>query len=224
MGWGRFLFLTFICLIVAIGLSIPVIAAAVPVWIHFRGTPVTAVVESRTYGTGKNASKRYIHYRYPWNGTSEPDREQISLDSYKKVRIGQKLSAKVAGWRGWSESLLTEPGYQSDVWDGAIGVGIVAPILGMFAVMIWLKFYRQKRLVRIGTAVPGTVTDKRIRNYKSTQYFVDYNYKSTDGKSWDASLLVDSKAYERTAIGSAVTVLHDLGSDRPQHGVRADRI
>jgi hypothetical protein len=209
MSWGRFFVVAVFFLIVGFGLMTPLVIAVVPVWVHYTGRPVTAVVESRTYGTGKDASKRYIHYRYPWNGTTQSDREEISLDSYQRVRIGRKLSAQVAGWRGWSECLLTEPGYQSSVWGGAIAASIIAPIVGVFVFYIWLTFHRQKRLVRIGTAVPGTVTDKKTKTYRSTEYHVYYNYKCERGEAWNASIMVDSATYGRTEIGKTVTVLYD---------------
>ncbi len=166
--------------------------------------------------TGKKGSVTYrMKYSYDAGGQERTGDRTVSKTEY------QQLS-------GWSEGQWSGPlkvhttsvmGHYFDQvvlpdespWE-PVGLSLVMALLWngivfIFVYLLWIAPWREKRLYRWGTPVPGRIFGKHTTRGKTTSYYLDYEFVQPGFGLRKKKQGVTSERYYAAREGEMVTVL-----------------
>jgi hypothetical protein len=159
-----------------------------------------------------HGGRQILGYRsFSLGGRSSPsDEERLSPGKIVPVRhIGvgalrheELLLPGESAWKGVAPVL-----FMAAFWNGIVGV---------FVYTLWYLPWRNRNLLRWGTAVPGQITRLHTKTGKSTSYHADYTFTMPGGTVHEATMTVSTKElWETLAEGQPVTVLRSPGGPKP---------
>jgi hypothetical protein len=177
-------------------------------WVRSHGQQITALVDSKEarvhYDHGSHLHY-FLQYHFTFAGGEHTSEQQVPYSIYETINPPTQMSVRATQIGFWTIHAMSVQRVDSAWIPGLILCGITAAILLHAAI----SSARQRYLVREGTAVPGSVSDRRVRRGKNTGYCVKYRFTSKDGDIFERECIVSRKLFDTLAVGTAITVLHD---------------
>ena len=200
---------------------------ALAVLVAAFGTDVDATVtKARPSETSKGGTIYYLEYRYSADGQTFNDTESVGAGTYAAASRPEVLEGRAATVRvrhlaagparyhlftqehsAWGEA--GEKLFFALFWNG---------ILSVFVYLFWVRPIRERRLVRYGEAIPGTIVSTRERKGRGTTYYATFRFNEpASGQAITREMELRSEGANAAARpGLAVTVLC-----HPRHPRRA---
>jgi hypothetical protein len=181
------------------------------IYVQSHGTAVQARVDAKRIHQAKSAVTHYVHFLYSLNGHAHSDEQQVRSQDYERVHIGQTLPAR-AMELGFMTVCVTSLQHANSTAGALVFALFWDGFIVLFLVLLLRPQAQQRRLVREGTAVPGTIVRDRewLSQYRGrSAFYLTFSFKTVDGQDITKEIQVPRKSYEIAVIPSPVTVLYD---------------
>jgi Protein of unknown function (DUF3592) len=184
------------------------------------GTDVDGRIVKKSETVTKKGTHRTIDYTFTLNGHDYTARKDVGEEAYYGFAEGDAIRVRVLALAPQAGHWPAIPG----LWPlGQVAITCVVAAIwnGILAVFVWhlyIRPWRQRRLVRYGQPVPGTVSDvKSAIPRRGPAYTVTYVYKLPfDPTTGDADRYAMGKATveapqsaANVRPGDILTVLYD---------------
>jgi hypothetical protein len=190
---------------VIIGVSMT-LAVPVRLLIRSHGTSIVATVDSTD--TRSNHRGFYANYHFLFDGQSHVDRQPVAQNVFNSLKPGQLVAGRAMNFGGWVIPVIDLGDVNGTTRMIAVTAGCWDAAVVFFFWQLMMPIRRERRLVRGGSVVSGTIADRRYRRFRTVMYYISYTY-SVDGKQCFNQVRVSRASHDAADIGSAVTVLHD---------------
>jgi len=169
----------------------------------------------KKWTTSGKKTNYHIKYEYDVNGVHRSGERSCSQSEYDAIadpsRTQPPPSIEIRGLniagRYFHEAMLPDESRWGKIgffmffalfWNG---------VLSVFVYILWIAPWREKRLYRWGTPVPGRIYGKHTRSGKSTSYYLDYEFIQPQLGMLRKRQSVPSERYYKAHEGQLVTVL-----------------
>ncbi len=213
---GKLLSLVYVLLFVSAVLSLGI----VPIrwYVQHSGKPVQVTVTGKSIShSSRHGDSYYVDFNYSFNGTVEDDHQKVEHEEYDRAQEGDTASAKVSTILGHNVCLTELGDVDRETHSWMILTGIWNLAAWVVAGVSVYQVLRTRRLVQDGTAVAGTISNKRFSRGRSSTWYLGYTYSTTDGQPFVREQSVSRSTYGNYEIGTPVNVLYDPA--KPKHSV-----
>jgi hypothetical protein len=195
-----------------IGLAL-VFYAGARVYVYYRGTPVTAIVDrGPTRGFGRGASRVWFHYQL--QGERHNGSMRVSAD---EIGVGRMFAGRAAVPLGFGVFLRDDHSLARETLPLVLVALLFNIMVARTLSRVWIEPIRHRWIVKRGAATGGKVTGRRRLRGRGGRGVVTYSFTTGDGHTVSSRCEVSSAAYAHVAIGAPVTVLFNPA--HPRHSV-----
>jgi len=165
--------------------------------------------------TGEDDTVYHVGYEYDADGMHRKGDLSCSRSQYNALndparnqtpQSVQIRSLHLLG-RHWHEALLPGESGSRRIWFYVFFALFWNSVLSVFVYLFWVGPWRERRLYRWGTPVPGRIASKRNESGENTSYYLDYEFIQPQLGMQRKKQSVTSDRFNAAGVGQLVTVL-----------------
>jgi hypothetical protein len=184
---------------------------------YHYGHVVPGQIQRLHIDRGKGGPYHRVVYTYPLAGAEGTGEATVDEAVYGWLAVGDAVEVRVLPGFRVGPQLLVEGtrGPAIKVWELFVITLIWDGLMAVFVCLAIVPPLRQRKLVQLGVAAPGWVTNKYETKGKGHSYNVCYRYTApapaTPGEDmeYQAEMTVRGEDYDRVRAEDRVTVLYD---------------
>jgi hypothetical protein len=188
--------------------------------VHFYqyGHVVPGRVQRLWTSRGKGGPSHHVGFTHELAGAEGTGEVTLNEAAYNRLAVGDAVEVRVLPGFRLGPQLLVDGAQSpaSNLWGMLVATVFWDGFMALFVCIAIVPPLRQRKLVRLGVAVPGQITNKQEkRGGKSTTYVVCYCYMAPaptppgEAIEYQAEMAVRSKDYDDVLVEQRVTVLYD---------------
>jgi hypothetical protein len=178
--------------------------------VHYLGTPVTATVDRVELRTSsEDGPYTDVYYHYVLNDCRFKGHNNGMNVTSEEKRVGAQILGNAVSAFGRAMFVPASISIARDILLVVVFTLFWNGILSIFIYVVWVSPIRMRRVAKMGTAVGGTITSKRMIPARGTRYVLKYQFVTADGQTIDATSDISESAFDRAVKGRPVTVLYN---------------
>src|SRR4051812_4690574 len=187
--------------------------ARVPIYalLAYRGE----VIDGQVQHTGVARTRRRVwnemHYSFEYRGRRYTDSREIDSTQFAALGKGQTIPVLVRAFGGATYNVVLFPGERKfnivfEPFMEALGWNFLLPLGVGF--VVWIRFWWEKRLCRLGTVVRGQIVRKEVQRGKGgPTYYLYYEFQHPRLGLKTSPFWVSRSRYEQVRKGESVTII-----------------
>lgn len=180
---------------------------------HFiYNTTTSGMITEQIIPEGKSS---FVNYSYALDGVERRGRQVIQFEQRASLQPGAAVTVRILKLGPLQLSALSVPSPM-----GVMLLFVCALFFVMTLVILGYQYYWPRcvrRLFRQGAMAAGKITGTSTFTHRGTNYYIHYEFTTTEGKFIKTKMLARKPDYMRAEDGATATVLYSPGF--PGHNI-----
>lgn len=201
---------------VVVGIGVLLYTLALTV-LTVAGTNTEAVIQSKEKSSGEGGMTYSLRYTFQANGRVYQSGDSIDSSDYNRFKSGDRVTVQYLSFFPMGPTNLT------DFSDNSLGFFWLFAlfcngILSVFTVLPYVFARREKALIRLGTAVPATITAKTMNTSGENDiYSLEYRFVPIGETQFqEGKKSVGEGEWKAVSIGDTFTLLYLSNAPKQQ--------